>query len=95
MFHFHVYIVIIIVIIDFFLHLSPLHYIVIVRGLNKSSYSSSTHKILEFDLELIESSSSLISFSSQVQVLQYSTGDACELYYFINRVEYESSQIRV
>ena len=36
----------------------------------RSSYSSSTRKILEFDLELIVSSSSLSSLSSRGQVSQ-------------------------
>ena len=43
------------------------------RGINESSYSNSTRKILEFDSELIDSRSSLSSLSSQVQISQYST----------------------
>ena len=47
------------------------------RGVSKSSYSSSARKILEFDTEFFELSSS--SLSSQVQVLQYLTQVAREL----------------
>ena len=51
-----------------------------VKGVNESSYSSSSRRILKFDSELIESSSShLNSLSSRVRVSQYSTQTAREL----------------
>ena len=51
------------------------------------SFLSSTKKILKFDLELIESSSSSSSLLSRVRVSQYLTRVVREL----NQVDFESS----
>ena len=69
-------------------------------GVNKSSYSSSTCRVLEFNLELIKSSSSSSSSSSlgsRVQVYHNTRlellASLIELYYLINRVDFEASRV--
>ena len=50
------------------------------KGVNESSYSSSTRKILKFNLELIElSSSRVVQVVCRVEFVYHNTRAGCEL----------------